>query len=127
MPRLEVAVIHRSGDAQLVNASRPATLVAFADEFDGRMFPETPREIAWIVHRALGVAEPLDEWLEGLEDIAADPSTVKLAKRILAGDDEARAIALGEADPDEPAEPMPDPTEAMALLAEIRGASRSPA
>jgi hypothetical protein len=95
MPRLEVAVISRDGGARVVNAARPATLVAFSDAHDGKLMPETHREIAWVVHHALDVAEPLDVWLDSLEDVSAIDEDVKLAKRIIAGDEEAREVALG--------------------------------
>jgi hypothetical protein len=94
--RLEVAVIHQDGRAEVVNASRPATLVAFSDEYGGKMMPETIREIAWVVHRALGVEEPLDVWLTTLEDISAAPEDVALARRVMEGDEDARRMALGE-------------------------------
>ena len=100
--RLEVAIIERDGTAQVVNAARPATLVAFTDEFDKTM-PETIREIAWVVHHALAIEQPLDAWLATLEDISALPDDVALARRIIGGDDEARKIALGELpNPDAP-------------------------
>jgi hypothetical protein len=101
MPRLEVAVIDREGGATIVNATRPATLVAFEDAHEGKMMPETIREIAWVVHHALGIAQPIDEWLATLEDVSAQPEDVKLARRILAGDEDARKIALGELQPEE--------------------------
>ncbi|HEY3020270.1 MAG TPA: hypothetical protein VGJ32_08760 [Solirubrobacteraceae bacterium] len=96
MPRLEVAVISRDGEATIVNASRPATLVAFEDAHEGKMMPETIREIAWVVHHALGIEQPLDEWLPTLEDVSAQAEDVALARRIIAGDEDARKIALGE-------------------------------
>lgn len=130
MPRLDVAVIHRDGSAEIVNAGRPATLVAFSDEHDGKMFPETPREIAWIVHRALGIDGDLDSWLETLEDISAQPADVRLARKIVKGDERARAIVMGEVEAEEGedgATPTVDPSEAVELLEQIRGAGRSPA
>lgn len=129
MPRLDVAVIHRDGSAELVNAARPATLVAFTDEHDGKMFPESPREIAWTVHRALGIDQELDEWLAGLEDISANPADVRLARRIIAGDAEAKAIALGEVEPDEQADELLDPMAIAQAIEDLRtrGESRSPA
>jgi hypothetical protein len=111
MPRLEVAVISRDGTARVVNAARPATLVAFEDAHPGKQMPESIREVMWVAHHALGVDEPLDEWIGGLEDVSAQDEDVKLAKRIIAGDEEARAIALGEADAPLPEESeTPDPT-----------------
>lgn len=113
MPRLEVAVISRDGDAVVVNAARPATLVAFEDAHDGKTMPETIREVAWGVHHALGIEEPLDEWLAGLEDVSAMPADVALAKRIVAGDEVARKIALGELPPEEETDNSPPPEPAM--------------
>jgi hypothetical protein len=104
MPRLDVAVITRDGDAEIVNAARPAALVAFSDAHEGKLMPETTREIAWLVHRTLGVEEPLEEWLETLEEISADDADVRLARRIIAGDEIARRIVLGEIAPDDDAE-----------------------
>jgi hypothetical protein len=99
--RLQVAIIERDGSAQIVNAARPATLVAFTDAHEGKVMPETIREIAWVVHHSLGIEQPLDEWLATLEDISALPDDVALARRIIAGDEDARKIALGE---------LPDPS-----------------
>jgi hypothetical protein len=133
MPRLEVAIISRDGEAQVVNAARPASLVAFGDHFDGKMMPDNPREVAWLVHNALEVTEPLEEWLKTLEDISAAPDDVRLARRILAGDETARKIALGELPPEEKEEseeeepdngPPPDP--ALEQLETLAGGSRSP-
>ena len=115
MPRLEVAVITRDGDALVVNAARPASLVAFSDAHEGKSMPETFREIAWIVHRALDVEQPLDEWLATLEDVSAMPEDVAVAKRILAGDEAARAYVLGELDE------LPDPTPTDPALAQLNG------
>jgi len=115
MPRLEVAVIQRDGSATIVNAARPATLVAFSDAHEEKMMPETIREIAWVVHHALGVEEPIDEWLATLEDVSAADDDVALARRIIAGDEEARAIALGELpapEREEEGEEESDPTRA---------------
>jgi hypothetical protein len=97
--RLDVAVIDRQGDALVVNAARPLTLVAFEDAHEGKTQPETVREVAWMVHHALGIAQPLDEWLATLEDVSADPDTVALARRIIDGDERARREAIGELPP----------------------------
>jgi hypothetical protein len=110
MPRLEVAVVTRGGDAQIVNAARPASLVAFSDAHENKVMPETMREIAFVVHHALGVAEPLDEWLDTLEDVSAAPEDVERARRIMAGDEEERQRAIGELPPEEEkAHPPPEP------------------
>ena len=129
MPRLEVAIVDRDGAARVVNAARPATLVAFEDEHEGKMMPETIREIAWVVHHALGVEQPLDEWLATLEDVSAQADDVGRAKRIIGGDERARQEALGElpiADEEEagPARPPPD-DPAVAQLEEVTAGGRS--
>jgi hypothetical protein len=109
MPRLEVAVIARDGSAKIVNASRPATLVAFGDAHAGKTMPESIREISWVVHHSLGVEEPLDEWLGTLEDVSAMPEDVALARRIIAGDEDAKRYAVGELEtlPPDPTRPPP--------------------
>lgn len=99
--RLEVAVIDRDGNATIVNASRPASLVAFEDAHDGKMMPETIREISWIVHHALGIEQPLNDWLATLEDVSADPDDVARARKIIDGDEHARRVALGEEQEDD--------------------------
>ena len=131
MPRLEVAVIGRDGTALIVNAARPGSLVAFADAHEGKEMPTSPREVAWLVHHALGEERELTEWLDTLEDLSALDSDVRLARKIIRGDPEAKAKALGEydEDEDEPAEPEaePEPEEGEAdpptALAAIRGGS----
>ena len=105
MARLEVAVIDREGNALVVNASRPATLVAFEDAHPGKVMPETIREIAWVVHHALGVDEPLDEWILTLEEISALDEDVALARRAMDGDEQAKRTLLGLEE-----RPSPDPT-----------------
>jgi hypothetical protein len=123
MPRLEVAIISRDGSAQVVNAARPASLVAFSDDHEQKVMPETIREIAWVVHHALEISEPLDEWLGTLEDISAQPEDVALAKRILAGDEQAKRMALGEIpreDQEENSRPPPE-DPALAQLEAISG------
>ena len=124
MARLEVAVIDRDGGAMVVNAARPLTLVAFEDAHDGRSQPNNVREVAWMVHHALGIEEPLDEWLATLEDVSADPEVVGLARRIKDGDEEARRQALGEvpmppaASQDEDGDQRPPPDPAVEQMME---------
>jgi hypothetical protein len=111
MARLDVAVISRDGSALIVNATRPASLVAFEDTHDGKVMPETVREIAFVVHHALGIDEPLDEWLDSLESISALDEDVALARRIIDGDEHAKKIALGLAEPEDSEAPDPTPTD----------------
>jgi hypothetical protein len=123
MARLEVAVIDRDGSAMVINAARPLTLVAFEDAHDGKSMPQTVREVAWMVHHALAIEQPLDEWLATLEDVSADPDTVALARRIIDGDEHAKRQAIGE-EPMPPAEedgderPPPEQDPAIAQLTE---------
>lgn len=84
--RLYVALLRRDGTAEIVNASRPASLVAFSDAHDGKDAPDTAREMAWLVHHALGVDEELDAWLETIEDLSPDPDDLALARKIQAGE-----------------------------------------
>jgi hypothetical protein len=100
MPRLDVAVITRAGDAEVVNICRPATLIAFGAEHNGKEMPDTPSELFWSAHHALGIDAPLAEWTRGLELCSAFTGDVELARRIIAGDDHARAVALGQEPPD---------------------------
>jgi hypothetical protein len=76
MPRLEVAVEYEGGERELVLASRPANLIAFADHFD-KVAPESIGELVWLTWRALG--EPggsLEAWVETLLDIDASDEVV---------------------------------------------------
>jgi hypothetical protein len=100
MPRLEVAVIDRDGNAQVVNIARPSTLVAFADNHEGRDHPASAPELHWMAHHALGVDAALEQWLDGLETVSMMPADVALARAIIDGDDHARRVALGLDPPD---------------------------
>jgi hypothetical protein len=123
MPRLEVAVVKRDGSAQIVNASRPASLVAFSDAHDGKVMPETIREIAFVVHHAMGLDEPLDDWIASLEDLSAFPEDVARAKRIIAGDEHAKRVALGEEEEEE--EESSDPSQVDPLVEQIDEEART--
>jgi hypothetical protein len=71
MPRIEIAVDHVDGTKEVVRVGRPVDLIAFADKF-GKVAPDGPyvvKEAAWLVHRATKVAQPFEEWLEGLDDV----------------------------------------------------------
>jgi hypothetical protein len=145
MPRLDVAVFGRDGSAVLVNANRPAGLIAFSDAHDGKAFPDTPREIAWIVHRQLGVDTPFEEWLETLEEISPAPADLILARKIIRGEttleaEHERELAELEAGEQEltaaatPAAPAPelepepeqDPREPPASSAASNGGTSEP-
>jgi hypothetical protein len=119
--RLYVALLRRDGSAEIVNASRPASLIAFSDAHEGKDSPDTPREMAWLVHHALGVETDLDAWLLEIEDMSPAPADLALARRIQAGEttlEEALAEEIagggGEAAelafPQNGEEPAPDPT-----------------
>jgi hypothetical protein len=96
MPRLYVAVLGRDGSAEIINAGRPGSLVAFSDAHDGKVVPESTREIAWLVHHALGIAEPLDKWLDGLEDVSVQPEDLEVARKVQAGELDLRAYLDAE-------------------------------
>jgi hypothetical protein len=94
-----IAIFWRDRRVEVVNGNRPATLLAFAREH-GKDQPESYDEVAWLVHNALGVEQPLDEWVEGLEHLSAFPDDVALARRCIAGDEDAIAEAYGEREPE---------------------------
>jgi len=73
MPKLKIAVEYSDGRTEDVTVGRPADLIAFADEF-GKIAPDPSgpnlmREASWLVHRALRVEQPFDEWVESLEGL----------------------------------------------------------
>lgn len=71
MPRIEIAVAYADGTKEVVSVGRPADLIAFADEFE-KVAPDGPRvirEATWLVHRALKVDKPFDEWIEDLDEV----------------------------------------------------------
>lgn len=78
MPRIDVAVRFADGREEVVQVGRPADLIAFADQF-GHIAPEPPyaiRELAWLTHRALRIQEPLEQWVDSLDDISAGDDAV---------------------------------------------------
>jgi hypothetical protein len=89
MPPVNVAVVYDDGHKEVVRAGRPADLIAFADTFDklGPSEPYAIRELAWLVHRALKLEQPLAEWVETLEDITADETEVAKVQEELAAAD----------------------------------------
>jgi hypothetical protein len=96
MPRMEIALVYTDGRKEVVSVGRPADLIAFADEFE-KLAPTEPyavRELAWLAHRALKVEQPLDEWVEGLDELTG-------------ADDEIAAMRAELAQADPPAEPEP--------------------
>jgi hypothetical protein len=111
MPRLYVAVLGRDGSAEIVNAGRPGSLVAFSDAHDGKVVPESTREIAWLVHHAFGITEPLDRWLDTLEDVSVQPEDLELVRKVQAGELDLRAYLDAEIKGDQAA---PDPTQPTA-------------
>lgn len=101
MPRIDVALVFRDGRREVVTVGRPSDLIAFADNFD-KIAPSEPhavRELVWLAHRALRIDEPLDTWVESLDDITSDEEQVA----------EIRA-ELGESDPGEAAVEAASPT-----------------
>ena len=85
--RLDIAVVYDDGRREVVTVGRPADLIAFAEQFDklGPAGPQAVREIAWLTHRALRVEQPLDAWIETLDDITADPEEVAKLRDELGG------------------------------------------
>jgi len=76
--RVDVALVFEDGQKEVVSVGRPADLIAFADEFQ-QSAPSEPyaiRQLAWLAHRALRVDEPLDSWVERLDDITGDETRV---------------------------------------------------
>jgi len=89
MPRIDVGLVYDDGRKQVVSVGRPADLIAFADTFD-KLAPSEPhviREAAWLAHHALGVEQPLDQWVQTLEDITTDEDAVAEIRAELEGSD----------------------------------------
>jgi hypothetical protein len=89
MPRIDVALVYSDGRKEVVSVGRPADLIAFADNFD-KAAPSEPygiRELAWLAHRALKVEQPLDDWVETLDDLVGDDDAVQAIRDELAGRD----------------------------------------
>lgn len=110
MPRIEIALVYSDGRKEVVTAGRPVDLIAFADEF-GKSAPSEPhlvREAAWLAHRAKRVEQPLDSWIDELDDISANPDTVAEVQAEL---EEGKVEAGGE-------QPAPAPTITLATEAE---------
>ena len=84
MPRIEVAVTPADGQVDVHNVGRPAVLAAFGDKF-GKTAPTTYSELAWLAHRTLARDEPLEAWLESLDELTADPRALARAKREVQG------------------------------------------
>jgi hypothetical protein len=79
MPRIDVALVYRDGRREVVTVGRPADLIAFADKFE-KTAPSEPyaiRELAWLAHRALKVEQPLDEWVEELDERTGQEDVVE--------------------------------------------------
>jgi hypothetical protein len=93
MAKHQIAVEYVDGRRELVTIGRPADLIAFADKFE-KVAPDTSgpylvREAAWLVHRALRVDEPFEEWietLEGLEFSSPELEALEAAERELTPD-----------------------------------------
>lgn len=95
MPRIDVALVYADGRKEVVTVGRPADLIAFADKFQ-KTAPSEPyaiRELAWLAHRALHVEQPLDEWVETLDELTGQDEVVAEVRAELA------AAENGTADP----------------------------
>ena len=78
MAKIEIGLVFEDGRKQLVRVGRPADLIAFAERFD-KVAPDGPHLIyegAWLTHRALRISEPLEEWIDRLDEISANPEEV---------------------------------------------------
>jgi hypothetical protein len=69
--RVEIRVVYEDGSEEVIQAGKPAALIAFADEFkkvapDG---PDVMREACWLAHHASGSELPFAEWLERVAEI----------------------------------------------------------
>jgi len=105
MPLVEIA-LRVSGEWRIIAAGRPADMIAFEDEFgipgpdpeSGKMW----RQVSWLAHRLSAPEVPFAEWVESVEDIAADPDGLATAR-----------AAIAEAE----GRPLPAPPEANGAAA----------
>jgi len=107
MPSIKVALVFTDGRREVISVGRPVDLIAFADNF-GKIAPSEPyavRELVWLAHRALRIDEPLDEWVESLDDITSDADQVAEVQAELESSDPGEA-----ADEAATPEPIPLPT-----------------
>jgi hypothetical protein len=86
MPKIDVLVA-RGDEEQIVAAGRPVHLIAFYERF-GHDSPQNVPELAWLTHRALGVEEPLQEWVKTLDELTAAPIDVQKARARMHGEGE---------------------------------------
>jgi hypothetical protein len=87
MPRIDIALVYVDGRKEVVSVGRPADLIAFADKFD-KLAPSEPhaiRELAWLAHRALRVEQPLDQWVETLDELTGEDDVVAAMRAELDG------------------------------------------
>lgn len=98
MPVFNILVVPDDGEPVIVNAGRPACLMAFEEEFQ-HSTPEDYTETAWLAHRALKIETPLKEWIETLDELTANPVDIEKAKARKQGeeitDEEALERAAG--------------------------------
>jgi len=94
MPRIDVGLVYLDGHKQVVTVGRPADLIAFADTFE-KVAPSEPhviREAAWLAHYALRIEQPLDEWVQTLDDITTDDDAVAAIRAELNAADPGEAV-----------------------------------
>jgi hypothetical protein len=108
--RVEIRVVYDDGTEEVIQAGRPAALIAFADEFE-KVAPDgvdVMREAAWLAHRALRTDEPFEAWIDRVAEIDR-PQTVGVDLAVVpAVEGEAVLEGAGEAE----AVLEPDPTAA---------------
>ena len=78
MPRIEVLLTYDDGKEVIVNAGVPKALISFHDEH-GHDNPESFREVAWLVHKAIGADDPLDTFIDSLWELTTDEEEVQAA------------------------------------------------
>ncbi len=68
--RAKMIVTMDDGSVHEFNPNRPRLLLDMEKRW-GVQTPERHEHVVWLAHHALKVDEPLDEWVDGVEDIVA--------------------------------------------------------
>jgi len=106
MPSFPIAVTYADGQTEVLEAGRPAILIAFADTFR-KQFPDADgpdmmRELAWLGWKASGVGRSFEEWIETVADLSAQSDEEEAAP-------EPAQDPSQPATPEQPTEPSPAP------------------
>ena len=78
MPRIEVLLTYDDGREVIVNAGVPKALISFHDEH-GHDNPESFREVAWLVHKAIDDGKPLDKFIDSLWELTTEEDALQQA------------------------------------------------